>query len=240
MDSGGISVNTGWGEAAYSCTNADSFPRPVPDTCTFDSSTWFGGFRRLQYVPGSTDGIFCKRLSYAGGNDNPSYREVSCDISLKFYCRFIESGYNETCDVNIHSSCDTRFICSDRGGSPKCLCPEDKYLDNTLGICKKRRTYDQSCDVSAINVCEEQLSCQAVDGAYKCLCNADWYWNPTDYECDKAKSYGQECDVNIAGVCLEIMVCQRLGETYMSFCSCGDQHYLNGETPVCLPGMRLT
>ncbi|XP_069120891.1 uncharacterized protein [Argopecten irradians] len=174
----GTYVPASWEEAAYDCTSANSFPRPVPDICipgTAGSTEWYGGFRLLQYIPGSTDGTFCKRLSYSTQYAAPTFKEVSCDSTFRFYCSYTESGYNEPCEATIASSCDVNFVCSDRTGTPKCRCTEDKYWDDTYRICRTRKVYANRCDTSIPDVCADGLSCQSSGGSYTCHCKEDRY-----------------------------------------------------------------
>ncbi|XP_069120892.1 uncharacterized protein [Argopecten irradians] len=178
MCKAGTYVPASWEEAAYDCTSANSFPRPVPDICipgTAGSTEWYGGFRLLQYIPGSTDGTFCKRLSYSTQYAAPTFKEVSCDSTFRFYCSYTESGYNEPCEATIASSCDVNFVCSDRTGTPKCRCTEDKYWDDTYRICRTRKVYANRCDTSIPDVCADGLSCQSSGGSYTCHCKEDRY-----------------------------------------------------------------
>ncbi|XP_021355190.1 uncharacterized protein LOC110451476, partial [Mizuhopecten yessoensis] len=229
---GGTRIENTWKEAAFGCAAANSFPQPVPEECTIGSSGWLGGFRSLQYVPGSTVGTFCKRLSYSKNNAMPRFKEVSCSSSFKFYCIYNESGYNEICDVTKSSSCDTTLICSDRSGTARCLCSDDKYWYEKYRICTTKKTYGQTCDVNVTGICQEKMSCQPRAGVHMCDCNEQHYWDVMVPVCQPVIPYGGVC--NDSNQCFKSTGVSCLSTNDQRACLCVTSSYWSESSLSCI------
>ncbi|XP_069120888.1 fibrillin-1-like isoform X2 [Argopecten irradians] len=237
MCKAGTSVPASWEEAAYGCTSANSFPRPVPDVCipgTAGNIEWYGGFRLLQYIPGSTDGTFCKRLSYSNQYATPTFKEVSCDSSFRFYCRYTGKSYDERCDVSISNVCQDGLSCQSTDAESKCRCSGDMVWNPASRSCQTRRTYNQGCFDGIPGFCVDGLSCQSSDGNFKCLCSSNEYFDAkSSMTCILRKTYAESCDSSIHNVCDDSLSCLSKEGSFQ--CVCNTTLYLDQGTRQCVP-----